>query len=218
MSEDDVREFLVQNPDFLQTNPELLGLLQIPHASGSAVSLVERQVSVLRERNVDLRHRLRDLGNTAKGNDQLFTDTRELVLALLSAEGFAGLETALVAVLRDRFDVEYAGLMLFQDVFGDAAGTAAVTAAQARERLKALLSRGTAGCGVLRAEEFAFLFPSAKTVGSAAVALIETETQALGMIAVGSSNAGHYDSDTGTLFLEFAAEVLARLLPKAGDS
>jgi uncharacterized protein YigA (DUF484 family) len=36
----------------------------------------------------------------------------------------------------------------------------------------------------------------------------------LGLLAVGSSNAGQYDSNMGTLFLEFGAEVLARLLPR----
>ena len=100
MDEDDVRDFLVQNPDYFQKNPELLGLIQIPHSTGAAVSLVERQVSVLRDRNVDLRHRLRDLGSTAKDNDQMFADTRELVLGLLPARNLAELETALVKVLR----------------------------------------------------------------------------------------------------------------------
>jgi uncharacterized protein YigA (DUF484 family) len=76
VDDDDIRDFLVEHPDYLQKNPELLSLLQIPHASGAAVSLVERQVSVLRERNVDLRHRLRDLGAIARDNDQLFADTR----------------------------------------------------------------------------------------------------------------------------------------------
>ena len=63
VDEDDIRDFLVENPDYFQRHPDLLSLLQVPHASGAAVSLVERQVSVLRERNVDLRHRLRDLGD-----------------------------------------------------------------------------------------------------------------------------------------------------------
>jgi uncharacterized protein YigA (DUF484 family) len=223
VSEDDVREFLIENPDFLKANPELLGVLQIPHASGSAVSLVERQVSVLRERNVDLRHRLRELGTTAKGNDQLFADTRELVLALLAADSLSTLESALITVLRERFDVEYARLMLFsnvqRDTEGDAETRAGIEPEQATERLKGLISKGNAGCGVLRSEDFAFLFPGAKIQGSAAVALIVSAAQSsaapLGLVAVGSSSSGHYDSAMGTLFLEFAAEVLAILIPRA---
>lgn len=218
MDEDDIRDFLVQNPDYLQKNPELLSLLQVPHPSGAAVSLVERQVSVLRERNVDLRHRLRDLGSTAKENDQLFADTRNLVLSLLSANSLSELEQALLSVLRDRFDIEYASFSLFEEAFPGDGPLRRLPESQFKGRLGALLRNGVSGCSALRAEEFEFLFPGARLVGSAAIAVLEHDGRALGAIAVGSSNAGHYGSSMGTLFLEFAAEVLARLLPRMTGS
>ncbi|MFK8043362.1 DUF484 family protein [Congregibacter sp.] len=214
MDEDDIRDFLVQNPDYFQKNPELLGLLQIPHSTGAAVSLVERQVSVLRDRNVDLRHRLRDLGSTAKDNDQMFADTRELVLGLLPAQGPEELESALIKVLRDTFDIEYASLTLFDDGDEHSDAVRRVPESQLKGKLGSLLVRGSAGCGALRADDFAFLFPGAQLVGSAAIAIIEDNGKALGALAVGSSDAGHYDSDMGTLFLEFAAEVVAGLLAR----
>ena len=213
MDDDDIRDFLAQNPDYFQRNPELLGLIRIPHASGAAVSLVERQVSVLRDRNVDLRHRLRDLGSTARDNEQLFADTRALVLALLDAEGAADLERALLRVLRDEFKVEYVGLTLFDDRLAGRE-TRCVAESQARKRLAGLLERRSAACGPLRAEEFEFLFPGAKLVGSVAVALVRHRDETLGMLAVGSSDAAHYSSDMGTLFIEFAAEVIGRCLAR----
>lgn len=212
MDDDDIRDFLAQNPDYFQNNPELLGLIRIPHASGAAVSLVERQVSVLRDRNVDLRHRLRDLGSTARDNEQLFADTRALVLALLDAEGAAELERALLRVLRDEFGVEYAALILFDERVADAAPRR-VAASQARQRLAGLLGRHSAACGPLRPEEFEFLFPGAKLAGSAAVALIRHRGQTPGLLAVGSADAARYGSDMGTLFIEFTAEVIGRRLP-----
>jgi uncharacterized protein YigA (DUF484 family) len=218
VDDDDIRDFLVQNPDYFQRHPELLGLLQIPHASGSAVSLVERQVSVLRERNVDLRHRLRDLGSTARDNDRLFSDTRSLVLALLEADGTEGMERALLKVLREDFDIEYASLTLFDEQPGGEDEVRRVPESQLIGHLGSILGRGSAGCGALRADAFAFLFPGARMIGSAAVALIERDGDRLGAIAVGSSDAAYYSEDMGTLFLEFAAEVLARLLRRSEPS
>jgi uncharacterized protein len=217
VDDDHIRDFLVRNPDYFQRHPDLLSLLQIPHASGSAVSLVERQVSVLRERNVDLRHRLRDLGSTARHNDQLFAETRSLVLALLEARDAAGLEQALMKVLRDDFDVEYGSLTLFEEHFDSDGDLRCVPESQLIGHLGSILGRGNAGCGALRADAFAGLFPGARTIGSAAVAFIELDGARLGAIAVGSSDAAHYSEDTGTLFLEFAAEVLARLLRRTGQ-
>jgi len=212
VDDNDIRDFLIQEPEFFQRHPDLLGTLHIPHASGSAVSLVERQVSVLRERNVDLRHRLRDLGRAARENDQLFSDTRALVLALLETQDLDGCEDALRGVLRERFGVDHASLTLFEEAF-EAAGTLRrVPEAAFREHVSGLLGRGDAGCGALRADSFAFLFPGAAMTGSAAVALIMRDGRHLGAVAVGSADTSHYDEDMGTLFLEFAADVLARIL------
>ena len=85
VTEDMVREYLVDNGDFLQRNPDLMDHLHINHASGSAVSLVEKQVSVLRERNIDMRRRLNSLTSNARDNDALYGQTRALVLQLLEA-------------------------------------------------------------------------------------------------------------------------------------
>ena len=41
LSEAQVRDYLKENGDFLQRNPDLLDHLHVSHASGSAVSLVE---------------------------------------------------------------------------------------------------------------------------------------------------------------------------------
>ena len=48
-----VREYLKNHDDFLQRYPDMLDFLHVSHASGSAVSLVEKQVSVMRERNMN---------------------------------------------------------------------------------------------------------------------------------------------------------------------
>ena len=50
-------------------------------------------------------------------------------------------------------------------------------------------------------------------MGSAAVMPLLGEEE-LGVIAVGSSDAHHYTSAMGTLFLQHIAEVLVRLLPR----
>ena len=177
---------------------------------------MERQVSVLRERNVDLRHRLRELGSAAKENDQLFAATRELVLSLLDGDSVSSLNGALLRVLRDDFDTEYAALQLFSDTPDDDSSWRVVPEKEARSSLNALIGSRDAGCGALRAEEFGYLFGGVRLVGSAAVAVIRRGDSALGLLAVGSSDAGRYDSSTGTLFLEFAAEVMGRRLAELG--
>ena len=57
----DVEEFLRAHPNFLQDRPGLLAVLNLPHGGDGAVSLVERQVSVLRQRNIVSRQQINEL-------------------------------------------------------------------------------------------------------------------------------------------------------------
>ena len=43
-----VEEFLVLNPDFLSSNSHILDSIEIVHKTGGAVSLIQKQVEVLR--------------------------------------------------------------------------------------------------------------------------------------------------------------------------
>ena len=80
----DVEAFLRSNPNFLQDRPGLLAVLNLPHGGEGAVSLVERQVSVLRERNIASRQKINALSDIGRENDRLLEATRRTVLALLS--------------------------------------------------------------------------------------------------------------------------------------
>ena len=113
LDDEQVREYLKENSDFLQRNPDMLDFLHVSHASGSAVSLVEKQVSVLRERNIDMRHRLNTLTANARDNDKLYEQTRNLVLRLLEANSVAELYAAFHESMAGEFEVEHATMILF---------------------------------------------------------------------------------------------------------
>ncbi len=207
-----VRDYLRDNGDFLQRNPDMLDHLHISHASGSAVSLVEKQVAVLRERNIDMRHRLNNLTANARDNDKLYEKTRTLVLALLDASNTDELYRAFMDSMSRDFEVEHASMILFGEDTSEQ-GCRIETAESARIEIGALLKSRKPVCGVLRKEELNYLFPDAGEVGSAALMPLANSTE-LGLLAVGSPDANKYSSNMGTLFLTHIADVIVRLLPR----
>jgi uncharacterized protein YigA (DUF484 family) len=215
LSDETVREYLKNHSDFFQRHPDMLDFLHVSHASGSAVSLVEKQVSVLRERNVEMRQRLNALTANARHNDRLYEQTRRLVLALLDAQCLPALCAAFTTAMRDDFEVEQASIILFGDRHQAPEGVRVESAERARIEIGPLLRGRKALCGPLRKEELNYLFPDAGAVGSAAVMPLVSGEE-LGVIAVGSSDAHRYSSSMGTLFLQHIAEVLVRLLPRLG--
>jgi uncharacterized protein YigA (DUF484 family) len=108
-------DYLSEHQDFLLRHPQVLRQLEVPHASGQAVSLVERQVGALRERNVELRHRLRELTEAARENETLYTHTRALVLALLDAKSTDALRATFNTGMREHFGIDHAALILLTE-------------------------------------------------------------------------------------------------------
>jgi len=176
------------------------------------VSLVERQVKLLRERNIEMRHRLSQLMDVARDNDRLFDKTRRLVLDLLDAGSLEEVVSAVEDSLRHEFQVPYVSLILFSET--PLGVGRSVSSAEAHQQVGGLLSGGKTICGVLRPHELSFLFgEDGPSVGSAAVVSLDDQ---LGVLAIGSRDPQHYKSSLGTLFLGYIAEVLARVLPRFG--
>jgi uncharacterized protein YigA (DUF484 family) len=209
-----VSAYLTQHRDFLQRNPELMDHLEIPHASGSATSLVEKQVGILRERNIGMRRRIANFTDNARDNDKIYQQTRELVLALLEAPTTQALCQTFSTAMTADFDVEHASIIIFGEQAGSDTTYRLETRESAHMQIGALLGNRKNQCGALRPDELGYLFPQAGDVGSAAVIPLGNDNQELGLIALGSSDASRYDSAMGTLFLSHVADVISRLLPR----
>ena len=209
-----VREFLRDNPTFLDENTDILETMVLPHNSGKAVSLVERQVGVLRDRNSEMRSRLDNMLQTAKDNDLLFEKTKRLVLNLLEAKTLGALVEAVYDSLGKDYGIEFYSLTLFGDDKKLPRTMARVaTTEKANERVGTLIGANRAVCGILREDEMVFLFGErGRQVGSVAAVPLRYDSL-YGILAVGNRDPNFYKSSMGTLFLSYIAEILNRVLP-----
>ncbi len=213
ITEEQVCEFLSTETDFFGRHPELLESLELPHESGQAVSLIERQISVLRDRNLEMRSRLNNLLETARANDKLFEKTKRLVLTLLETDTLAKAIDALYDSLKNDFQIEHYQLILFNSENTLASPAKVVSLDQGSQAIGGLLRSNRATCGVLRDEELSFLFEEqAQAIKSVAVVPLNNGNT-FGILAIGSSDPLYYKSSMGTLFLSYIGEVLNRVLP-----
>jgi len=213
LNDEIVREYLKNHDDFLQRHPDMLDYLHVSHASGSAISLVEKQVSVLRERNTDIRQRLKALTANARDNDALYEQTRALVLKLLDADSVAALYRIFITSMQEDFRVDYAGMILYGSS-GGSEGWRTEAPEVVKKEIGSLFRGHKAVCGTLRTEELTFLFAEDVAIGSAALMPLSVEGAVLGLIAVGSADGNRYNNQVGTLFLSHIAEVIVKLLSR----
>ena len=196
-----VEAFLRANPNFLQDRPGLLAVLNLPHGGEGAVSLIERQVSVLRERNIASRQKLNALTDIGRQNDRLLEATRQSILALLGAENRGELSRTWIEQIRDTFRAD-AGVLLWMDTHSED---------EAERVADKLIRQGESFSGVLRPEEMRALFNTEAIEGSAAVSAVRDGEQVVGVLAVASRDPRRYQPEDGTLFLDYLAEVVGQL-------
>jgi uncharacterized protein len=201
-----VADFLTAHPDFFSQNPDILENLELPHQSGEAISLIERQVGMLRNRNEKIQRRLDNLLESARTNDKLFEKTKRLVLSMLSV---------LYESLATDFEIEFYRLILLADndkIQSNYARIVSLT--EANYAIGTLLRSNRAICGVLGSDELAFLFgEDGKKIGSVAATPLNNG-RIFGVLAIGSSDPNYYRSSMGTLFLGYIAEVINRITPR----
>jgi hypothetical protein len=225
VSEEQVIVYLRNHPDFFQQHSHLLSELHLRHEAGGAVSLVERQVAILRERNMVMRRRMNELMATAKYNDELFAKTRTLTLELLHVDSWHELNEVLATYVLTDFHADFVCCHLSGAVI-DAAGPAGSTpmaldhlTRHAGELPHQRFVRGSYPvCTTLRSEELTVLFPSVSHhgEGSAVLAPLTLEGPA-GCLAIGSRDPRGFTPDMDTLFVTYIAEVLCRVVQRLGN-
>lgn len=208
-----VAAWLETHPEFFERHPQILEQLYLSHPSGSAVSLVEKQLSILRERNTELRNRLTALLEDSRRNDELFGHTRQLVLRLVAADSLESLCQALHEGLARDFGLKHFRLLfLDRAIEYPALNVGHADSGEAETQLPALQGRNRTFCGILRPGELDFLFgDTGRDLGSAAVVRLPGDPSPA-LLALAHPDPDHYHRDMDTLFLNHIAEVLARLL------
>ena len=105
--EEAVGRYLEQTPDYFLRHPELLAALALPHPeAGRAVSLVERQVRVLRDRNEQSTHQLQELIVFARDNDQLGERVQRFALAMIDSDSLDEVLDTAQDMLRQEFSLD----------------------------------------------------------------------------------------------------------------
>ncbi|ODS24127.1 hypothetical protein AB835_05190 [Candidatus Endobugula sertula] len=219
ITDKDIVDYLQQHKDFFVDKLSLLADLELPHQTGGAISLVERQVSILRDRNIDMRHRLNALLDNARTNDKLFEKTKRLILNLLEAQDINDLLNALMDSFDNDFEIQQTVLLLFNERIDKA--TISVTGhiqvvplKTAQEILGTIISNNQTVCGQLDTAEQQLLFQEhANRIGSTAITPLASANP-LGILAIGNEDPEYYRSSMSTLFLTYIGEVLSRLLPQ----
>lgn len=208
-------EYLRQHPGFFNEHPELLSQLHIPHDSGDAVSLIERQMSVLREQNQLTRQKLRELIEIAQANEELARRMHMLALTLMDAKQPAEIFTLLYESLRSNFTADFAVVRVFgRPLLADFADGDEFVGADAKGAalFKSVIDSKRPICGQLKHQQQVYLFDDTSNAPTSGVMVPLAGDGWSGIMAIGSHDPERFQPGMGVDLLTNLGEILSLIL------
>jgi uncharacterized protein len=226
MRDEEIASYLKDNPQFFEDHAEMLSGVTLPHPHGGrTISLSERQLLTLREKNKELEKRLHELLEFAKENDGLQHKVHQFACALYSAHDLSAMQDAILDQMRGHFNVPHVALHLWAQ---DPASSEVLTFADQMTH-PACTHRAMYDTGLWFGEiahhlrSFAYLplrEGNGEAVGYHAASSLrglregggESGTQTIGLLVLASEEPQRFYPEMGTLFLQRIAEIVSSAL------
>jgi len=212
LNEREVVAYLKAQPDFFSRHPDLLEAVELRHRSGSAVSLIEKQVDMLRAKNKRLEDRLQRLVDAARDNERRTENVQRLARTLIRAPSLAAVAAGLGKCMREDFGIGevFVGVTAAHFKRHDIEGIHPIEPEGRLARAYENFFRTRLlECGPLDEARAKLLFPQAKQPPkSAAIVPLEKEKD-LGMLVLASHDPERFQPRQGRLFLDMTAELVS---------
>ena len=210
LTPEQVASYLSKNPDFFTDYPDVLEQIQIPHSSGIAVSLVTKQLEVLRNKNQKLSQQLDEFVQNARQNDHLFQKMHKLTLALFTSDTLEDTIQNLERVLHEDFLVDFVAVRLtYPDNHAQFPSLFVAPGDESPAPLKKILENMHPFCGQTEPSLSRFLFrTNSREVRSSAIIPLMSPTLS-GILAIGSQDEQRFQADMGHIFLKYIGQLVS---------
>lgn len=226
VGEADVLDYLEAHPEFFEAHATFVSTLKLPHlrGDGHAVSLVERQIEVLRSRAREHELKLRELLEIGHANDALAEKMHRLARGLIHARDAGTRFLVIERSLRDDFAADDFVVLLHDRAIAEAVAGSIGGQREARrlrfadrqdEGMRAfdsLYASSKPRCGQVRDSSREYLFPDAATaVGSVALVPLGPGGDR-GLLAIASPDVHRFNPTMSTDYLARIGDLIATAL------
>ena len=204
MRAEDVAQYLKDNPQFFDAYAEMLSEIIIPHPyGGRTISLSERQMLTLREKNKEMEKKLHDMLIFAKENDVLQNKVKQFTLALFGTYDLMGLQEVVSRNLCEIFAVPHVALHVWKGL-----PPSAEVLAFADEHKQPVCTHHPVH------ETLDWFGEASPLLHSFAYLPLRANEQSIGLLVLASEDGQRFYPEMGTVFLQQIAEtVSSALLP-----
>ena len=187
--------------------------MSIPHPSGTAISLILKQLELFRSKHQEMENQLNALIEIARDNDTSFIRMHKLTLALLEASTLEQAITNLDRVLADYFLTDFVAVRIIKQCTDMA--MAHLFIEPGSENLQPFLKELVGNqpkCGRPTLAQAKVLFGDAAAEVKSCAIIPMTFTELDGILAIGSRKEDRFHHSMGNLFLTQMSEIIGTRL------
>jgi hypothetical protein len=206
--------YLKENPAILMDYPQIFSALSIPHQTGGATSLVERQLKLLREENKQLRSKIDELVGIARDNEELNRRFHRLALELMNADQLHDVLAMVQDQVQTFFYTDFVCFRFLPSVRESSNildGLYLSADSGIVERIKPWIEARQPICGQNDETVNRQLFGEDMRIASSAFIPLY-HTHDLGLLCLGSISAERFSASMGTIFLQHLGELVSNRL------
>ena len=210
-----VAAYLKRRPEFFNDFSDLLLELEIPHPSGDAVSIFDRQLASLREENRRLKANQQTMIDNARANEALIKRIHGLVLQLMEAAGPRAIFETLNEQLKEHFNADRVATLIFAEPsFAETDGLNEFIGGEDPRisEFESFLSTGDAVCGELDKKLKTALWRHEDELGGSFAMLPLMANTWRGVIAIQCDDVERFSADMGTEFLSYISDIVCLIV------
>ena len=196
----DVELFLLDNLDFFVTRESLVSEMEFKHSQSSASSILERQITKLRDEHKNVIELLKSFIDTASINEDLFKKSKDLTLKILESDTNDNIKEIVEESFKKDFGVDDCKVEFFDNKAID----------KLEKGTGLSMHKGAVHCGSFSNEKIALLFDDEK-IESLVIAVIVLKNE-IGLLKLGSHDRTKYLGDEDTTFIEYIRDILEKKL------
>ncbi|MFZ9036869.1 MAG: DUF484 family protein [Gammaproteobacteria bacterium] len=214
IDETKIIQYLQDNPEVLMKYPDIFSALAIPHQTGAATSLVERQLKLLREENLSLKSKIDELVGIARENEELNQRFHRLALELMNADQLHDVLAMVQDQVQTFFYTDFVcfrflpGISVDSDILD---GLYLDADSGIVDSVKPWIEARKPVCGRQDEKINRELFGPELHIGSSAMIPLY-HTKDLGLLCLGSTSADRFGLSMGTIFLQQLGELVSNRL------
>ncbi|OUU80296.1 MAG: hypothetical protein CBC38_02580 [Gammaproteobacteria bacterium TMED78] len=215
----DIDAFLDQNPDIFNDHPRLLEKINLSYDSQQgSVSLVERQVAILKAQNLKYKKELENIIIAGEKNEFFLKKIHKLYLKQIIENNLVKRMDLIDRFLHQGFSIASAVIIIFSSINNkvlsyEKKGFIKLVSRDHKklDSFASFFESGQPRCGAIKDDQRDFLFGNEKEINSAALIPIGSKLK-LGFLAIGSEDKDYFNPSLSTDILSSLGELIYAIL------